>query len=171
MTFGLFEESSIINEDISPNKNIHTQTSSFQKITPFCKCKSILSCLFFLQNISYLSNGSESHSVVSNSLQPCGLYSPWNSPGQNTGVGSLSLLQEIFPTPGIRPRCPTLQADSLPAEPPGKPIFIYFHLFLPLPIFITLPPRLKSMPPACLPEVYSILSKPYSDADGILIVF
>ena len=28
---------------------------------------------------------------------PHGLYSPWNSPGQNTGVGSLSLLQEIFP--------------------------------------------------------------------------
>ena len=30
--------------------------------------------------------------------QPHGLYSPWNSPGQNTGVGSLSLLQGIFPT-------------------------------------------------------------------------
>ena len=29
---------------------------------------------------------------------PHGLYSPWNSPGQNTGVGSLSLLQGIFPT-------------------------------------------------------------------------
>ena len=28
-------------------------------------------------------------------------YSPWNSPGQNTGVGSLSLLQEIFPTKGL----------------------------------------------------------------------
>ena len=27
-----------------------------------------------------------------------GLYSPWNSPGQNVGVGSLSLLQGIFPT-------------------------------------------------------------------------
>ena len=27
-------------------------------------------------------------------------YSPWNSPGQNTGVGSLSLLQGIFPTQG-----------------------------------------------------------------------
>ena len=38
----------------------------------------------------------ESHSVMSNSLQPCGLYSPWNSPGQNTGVGSLSLLQQIL---------------------------------------------------------------------------
>ena len=41
---------------------------------------------------------SESHSVMSNSLGPHGLYSPWNSPGQNTGLGSLSLLQGIFPT-------------------------------------------------------------------------
>ena len=40
----------------------------------------------------------ENCSVMSNSLQPHGLYSPWNSPGQNTGVGSLSLLQWIFPT-------------------------------------------------------------------------
>ena len=86
--------------------------------------------------------------------------SPWNSPGQNTGVGSLSLLQGIFPTqgsnpglphcrrilyqlshqgsprilawvaypfsrglpnPGIKPGSPALQADSLPAELPGKP--------------------------------------------------
>ena len=28
------------------------------------------------------------------------IYSAWNSPGQNTGVGSLSLLQGIFPTQG-----------------------------------------------------------------------
>ena len=33
-------------------------------------------------------------------LWPHGLYSPWNSPGQNTGVGSCSLLQGIFPTWG-----------------------------------------------------------------------
>ena len=39
-----------------------------------------------------------SHSVMSNSLWPRGVYSPWNSPGQNTGVGSLSFLQVIFPT-------------------------------------------------------------------------
>ena len=32
-----------------------------------------------------------------------GLYSPWNSPGQNTGVGSFSLLQGIFPTQGLNP--------------------------------------------------------------------
>ena len=30
-------------------------------------------------------------------------YSPWNSPGQDTGVGSLSLLQGIFPTQGSNP--------------------------------------------------------------------
>ena len=41
---------------------------------------------------------SESRSFVSDSLRPHGLYSPWNSPGQNTGVGSFSLLQGIFPT-------------------------------------------------------------------------
>ena len=38
-------------------------------------------------------------------VTPC---SPWNSPGQNTGVGSLSLLQGIFPTQGLNlglPRC------------------------------------------------------------------
>ena len=44
------------------------------------------------------------------------LYSPWNSPGQDTGVGSLSLLQEIFPTQGLNPGLPALQVDSLPAE-------------------------------------------------------
>ena len=43
---------------------------------------------------------SESHSVVSNSSRPHGLYSPWNSPCQNTGVGSLPLLHGIFPTQG-----------------------------------------------------------------------
>jgi len=52
-------------------------------------------------------------------------HSPWNSPGQNTGMGSLSLLQGIFPIPwrreGIKPRSPSLQVDSLPAEPQEKP--------------------------------------------------
>ena len=50
----------------------------------------------------------ESHSVVFDSLPPHGLYSPWNSPGQNTGVGGHSLLQGIFPTQGLNlalPHC------------------------------------------------------------------
>ena len=46
---------------------------------------------------------SENHLVVSDSLRLHGLYSPWNSPGQNTGVGSLSLLQGIFWTHGSNP--------------------------------------------------------------------
>ena len=46
---------------------------------------------------------SESRSGVSNSLRRHGLYSPWNSPGQNTGVGRLSLLQGIFPIQGSNP--------------------------------------------------------------------
>ena len=49
---------------------------------------------------------SESCSVVSNSLQPRGLYSPWNSPGHNTGGGSLSFLQGIFPTQESNPGLP-----------------------------------------------------------------
>ena len=36
-------------------------------------------------------------------LQPHRLYIPWNSPGQNTGVGGLALLQGIFPTQGSNP--------------------------------------------------------------------
>ena len=52
------------------------------------------------------SQGSESHSVTSDSLWPHVLYSPWNSPGQNIGVGSLSLLQGIFLTQGSNPGLP-----------------------------------------------------------------
>ena len=49
---------------------------------------------------------SESGSVVSDSLWPHGLHSPWNSPGQNTGVGSHSLPQGLFPTQGSNPGLP-----------------------------------------------------------------
>ena len=63
---------------------------------------------------------SESHLVLSDSLRPHGLHSPWNSPGQNTGVGGLSLHQGIFPTqelnPGLQHR-----RRTLPAEPQGSP--------------------------------------------------
>ena len=75
----------------------------FLKVTPvivikyqlYFLCYTICPHSFF---ILYIVGESESFLVVSNSLWPLGLYSPWNSPGQNTGVGSLSLLQRIFPT-------------------------------------------------------------------------
>ena len=51
----------------------------------------------------YVNHESESCSALSDSLQPHGLYSPRNSLGQNIGVGSLSLLQGIFPTQALNP--------------------------------------------------------------------
>ena len=63
-----------------------------------------------------------SHSVMSDSLQPHGLYSPWNSPGQNTGVGSRSLLQGIFPTQGWNLGLLHCRQIFLLSEPPGMPL-------------------------------------------------
>ena len=60
-----------------------------------------ISCLWGIS--AYHCTESESRSVMSDSLQPHGLCSPWNSLGQNTGVRSLSLLQGIFPTQGSNP--------------------------------------------------------------------
>ena len=68
--------------------------SPFGKTRMFCRWMVVMG----IQPVNILE--SESHSVVSDSLQPHGLYSPWNSPGQNTRVGCLSLLQGIFPTQG-----------------------------------------------------------------------
>ena len=61
--------------------------------------------VFFWQFLSFI-HERESHSVASNSLWPHGLYSPCNSLGQNTGVGSLSLLQRIFPNKWSNPGLP-----------------------------------------------------------------
>ena len=74
-------------------------------------------------------------------FRPHGLYSPWNSPGQNTGVGSLSLLQGIFPTQGLNPGLPNCRRilyqlshkgsprqigrssiSALPSRPPPPPL-------------------------------------------------
>ena len=83
---------------------------------------------------------SESRSVMSDSLRPHELFGPWNSPGQNTGVGSLSLFQGIFPTWGSKPGLPALQADSLPVEPPGKPTAFHLTFLLPLLMPSNIPP-------------------------------
>ena len=71
---------------------------------------------------------------MSDSLWPHGLYSPWNSPGQNTGVGSLSFLQRIFPTQGSNPGLPHCRADSLPADPESW--FSSVEKWQPTPVFL-----------------------------------
>ena len=55
------------------------------------------------ETFNAMKSENESRLVVSDSLRPHRLYSPWNSPGQNTGVGSLSLIQGIFPIQGSNP--------------------------------------------------------------------
>ena len=60
-----------------------------------------------------------SRSVVSNSLQPHGLWPtrllhPWNFPGKSTGMGC-----HFLSNPGIEPGSPAFQADALTSEPPG----------------------------------------------------
>ena len=71
-------------------------------------------------NTNMIHSDSESCSVLSYSLRPHGLYSPWNYLGQNTGVGSLSFSRGSGSNLGIEPRSHSLQVDSLPAAPQGK---------------------------------------------------
>ena len=78
-----------------------SETLELSFIIPFFLAWESASTQAGIKRVSFLEKvKSESCSVVSNSLGPHGLYSPWNSLGQNTGVGSLSLLQGIFPTQG-----------------------------------------------------------------------
>ena len=79
---------------------------------------------------------SESCSVISNSLWPhglykemdtterlnwTGLYNPWTSPGQNTGLDGLSLLQGIFPTQGLNTGLPHCRWILYPLSHKGNP--------------------------------------------------
>ena len=68
-----------------------------------------------------------SDSLIPMDCSPPGSSVHGDSLGKNTVVGYHAFLQGIFPirdllNPGIEPRSPALQADSLPAELPGKPI-------------------------------------------------
>ena len=67
-----------------------------------------------------LKKWSQSCSVLSTLCDPID-YSPWNSLGQNTGEGSISLLQEIFPNQGSNPGLLHCRQIFLPAEPQEKP--------------------------------------------------
>ena len=71
--------------------------------------------------LTYMLNESESHSAVYDSLQTHGL-SPRNSPGKNTGVGSLSLLQGIFPTQGSNPGLPHCRQILYQLSHKGSPL-------------------------------------------------
>ena len=86
---------------------------------------------------SSVKSKSESHSVVYNSLQSQGLYIPWNSPGQNNGVSSHSLLQGIFPTQGSNLGLRHCRWILYQLSPQGSPVLCLLHLIYLFNIFLT----------------------------------
>ena len=71
-----------------------------------------------METFSFKKDGkkSVSPSVMSDSLQPCGLkparlLGPWNFPGKNTGVGCYFLLQRILPTQELNPASKKISVD------------------------------------------------------------
>ena len=76
--------------------------------------------------LSFPSGAGLSCSIMSDSLRPPGLYParplcPWGFSRQEHWRGLPCPPPADLPNPGIEPRSPTLWADSLPPEPPGKP--------------------------------------------------
>ena len=95
-----------------PRSNIASTSHRIQAISAFWhiffnfwnsyRCVSVFLYCWISNAPWKVKSESESHSVVSDSLWS----SPWSSPGQDTGVGSLSLLQGIFPIQGSNPGLP-----------------------------------------------------------------
>ena len=68
---------------------------------------------------------------VTPGLRPTRLLRPWDSPGQNTGVGCHALLQGIFSTQGSNPQLLRIAGRFFTTEPPGKPhMYTYTPSFL-----------------------------------------
>ena len=73
-----------------------------------------------------------SDSLQSHGVEPAQLLCLWNSPGKGVLEWVVIPFPGDLPDPGIQPRSPALQADSLPTEPPGKleVITVYFKLII-----------------------------------------
>ena len=105
-----------------PLLGIYTEETKIEKD----KCTPMfIAALFTIARI-----WSESHLVVFVSLQTHGLHGPWNFPGQNTEVDSLSLLQGIFPTQGSNPGHLHCRQILHHLSYQDKPIFLYHVLNL-----------------------------------------
>ena len=95
----------------------------FMLLLVLVDCLSLCKSMPRIVKISFIiMKWSVSRSVVSDFLQLHGPYSPWNSPGQNTEVGSLSLLQGIFPTQGSNPGLLHCRQILYQLSQEGKPI-------------------------------------------------
>ena len=86
--------------------NLSTCVRSIKILYFFGVCCITLSILIYIPTLVWFS--------------PARLLCTWDSPGKNTGVGCHFLLGDL-PNPGIKPRSPALQAESLPTELQRKP--------------------------------------------------
>ena len=84
----------------------------------FSICCTVLSCSVM------------SESLGANELQPTRLHCPWGFSRQECWSGFSCTPRGDLPNPGIKARSSALQMDSLPSEPPGKPIDIYLFKWL-----------------------------------------
>jgi len=94
---------------------------------------------------------SESCSIMSNCLQPHGLWSPWNSLGQNTGVGSLSFLPGIFPTQRSNPGLPHCRQILYQLSHKGSPLLAYW---------VPTPDDIQHVLPSCYSMSYKAIHYP-----------
>ena len=128
----------------SPNSHLasHPHVPSF--LSPLSQYFLLLSPTIrsFISCVSVCSVASDSSRYYG--LQPARLPCPWDSPGENTGVGCHSLLQWIFLTQESNPHILHWQADFLPISHLGS--HIHF-LSLPQSLFLLLhPPMLFPSP-------------------------
>ena len=117
----------------------HIDCGHIPKLSSMAKLRLFLPSLSTMQALDG-EPGSDCGGLVTQLLQPHGLYSarllcPWDSPGKNTGVGLPFPTSGDLPNPGIKPRSPALQADSLPTESPRKPQFPTLCLPIAFPAF------------------------------------
>ena len=85
--------------------------------SPLCGKFSKCLCIF----VTVLSPSVLSDSLRPHGLQPARLLCPWGFSRQEYWSGLPCPPPVDLSNPGIEPRSPTLQADSLPPEPPGRP--------------------------------------------------
>ena len=101
--------------------------------SPGMEPASLVSCIvgrFFTTSATWEAL-SKSHTVMSGALRPHRLHSSLNSPGQDTGVGSPSLLQQIFPTQESNQGLLHCRRILCQLRYQGSPISDIFSLYLP----------------------------------------
>ena len=106
---------------------------------------------------------------MSESLRPHGLYCPWNSSGQNTGMGSLSLLRGIFPTQEWNPGLPhQLSHKGSPSNLTTNTIFEMHISFDPEISLLKIYSKeiIRNKWGKCMLELFS---KPYSTKEFLLM--